>query len=332
MSNQIPKHLQEKKKHHYVWAYYLKHWSTDGKNVWRTTKKNKKVETYSVNGMLYEDFFYKIHDLDNDHIKIINYLFFESHPSQKKMIEQFIGYILLLQKSESSVGREQLLANSLLRDISIFRCNTLENLHFDIEKAAKPIIDSLANEDLSILDSSKNMMDFVTFLGHQMTRTKSIKEVILTNISKKNKKLGNKLEECWWIVSYFMGTNLGFSLFASKDNDYHCLLINNSTEPFITSDYPVINIHPALENNNLKPLDENEMDLYYPISPTIAYMINNSNNLQSGKVNVSLETVCKLNEKIAKNSNIHIIGNNEQIINKYKKYTGNWMNFIRASN
>ena len=332
MSNQIPKHLQEKKKHHYVWGHYLKNWSTDidKKFVWRRTKKNNKVEKYTISGMLYEDSFYKINNLDTDHIQIINHLFYNSHPKQKEMIERFITHNLLVQKAEVLASNNRL---SIIesRYLSVAKSNTLENIHSDIENNMKEILSALVNQDLSILNNDENMIDFINFIAHQATRTKPLKEFTITNINKKSQKLGSKLEECWWLVSYFSGVNLGASLWQSRKRDSHCLLINETEEPFITSDHPVLNVHPSIKGNSLKPLANDELDLYYPISPKIAYMINNSNRFKKGIVYIPLETVIELNEKIAKMSNIHIIGNTEQVIHKYKKHVGNWMEFIRSS-
>ena len=188
-------------------------------------------------------------------------------------------------------------------------------------------MDCLTLQDLSILESEDNMLKFIIFLSHQITRTKPFKQNIITNIKKHDLFFGNKLEECWWFVSYFIGINLGSHIYATRKTDKHTLLINDTEEPFITSDQPVINLHSALDNK-IVPFEEDQMDLYYPISPNIAYMIHTSSFFESGKINISLETAYELNEKMAKNADIHIIGNSEDIIKKYKNLTGHWRKFL----
>lgn len=330
MNNQIPKHLQEKKKHHYVWGYYLKNWSLDGKKVWRKTITGK-VDCYEISGILHENNFYRLTNLDEDHLLIVKSLFSDSHSKIKKMIFDFIQFNFKVQLAEDIVPTE-LLCVGENRRILVAKSNSLENIHTAIEGNVKEILFALANQDLSILDNDKNMINFINYIAHQMTRTKPLKEFCIANINKKNPQLGLKLEQCWWIISYFLGVNLGGSLYDSRKLDKHCLLINDTEEPFITSDYPVLNVHPAIEDNSLTPLAEDEMDLYYPISPTVAYMINNSNTFEEGKVYVTLETVNKLNEKMAKNALSHIVGNTEQIIKKYKDDVGSWIKFIKSSN
>lgn len=330
MNNQIPKHLQEKKKHHYVWGYYLKNWSLDGKKVWRKTITGK-VDCYEISGILHENNFYRLTNLDEDHLLIVKSLFSDSHSKIKKMIFDFIQFNFKVQLAEDIVPTE-LLCVGENRCILVAKSNSLENIHTAIEGNVKEILFALANQDLSILDNDKNMINFINYIAHQMTRTKPLKEFCIANINKKNPQLGLKLEQCWWIISYFMGVNLGGNLYDSRKLDKHCLLINDTEEPFITSDYPVLNVHPTIEDNSLAPLAEDEMDLYYPISPKVAYMINNSNTFEEGKVYVTLETVNKLNEKMAKNALSHIVGNTEQIIKKYKDDVGSWIKFIKSSN
>ncbi|EPC3977030.1 DUF4238 domain-containing protein [Acinetobacter baumannii] len=330
MNNQIPKHLQEKKKHHYVWGNYLKSWALDGKKVWRRTESGK-VDCYEISGILHQKAFYKLTDLDPDHILIVRILFSNSHPTIKKMIDQFINFSFKLQVIENTVPNE-ILEEGENKYILIAKSNTLENIYTDIEGNSQEILYALKNQDLSILDNDKNMMNFIIFIAHQMTRTKSMKEHCIAYINKNNPKLGSKMEECWWLIGYFLGHTFGGSIYESRKSDKHCLLINNTEEPFITSDNPVINIHSATEDNNFTPLAYDEMDIYYPISPKIGYMINNSNTFGEGKVEVTLEMVKKLNEKIAKNAYTHIVGSTEQIINTYKNNVGNWMKFIKSPN
>lgn len=333
MSNSVSKQKQEKKKHHYVWGHYLKSWSTDvkRKNVWRTTKTKKleqhKVDEYSISGMLYEDYFYKISNLDEYHLQIINNFFSKTDPSPKQVILNFMKVNFLRQKVEDSVD----LGQKKYKEYLVYKSNFIEDMHSSLEKTTIPILDALANEDLSILDDEKNMLNFMYYIANQNVRTKPFKENIITYCGQKNPKFAEKLEECWWLVSYFLGITLGYSLYISSKSDKHSLLINDTGESFLTSDSPVINVHPSISEDSVKLLEDHALDLYYPISPRIAYTIYNSDIFPNGKVSVTLDQVVELNTKMAKRSNLSIVGNNREIVEKYKKYVGSSMKVIKKA-
>src|SRR5690606_19683319 len=121
----------------------------------------------------------------------------------------------------------------------------------------------------------------------QMTRTKSFKEKVFelainkkvyeqyTNPPYPFEKYHQLMSKNWWFLSYMFGMNMGASFSATRNEDKHVLLINNTSEPFITSDNPIINVHPSLKDIP-KGNAPNFMDAYYPLSPKYAYMINNS--------------------------------------------------------
>lgn len=136
------------------------------------------------------------------------------------------------------------------------------------------------------------------------------------------------MEEVWPIVSYFFGINIGSSNFEHRNINNHSLLINDTNTPFITSDQPVINIHSALKDNEVNLPHSDQWDMFYPISPKVAYVISSSNSFDKGKVFISEDTVEALNIKIAKKANVHIIGNSEEALKPYCKYVGSWKNTI----
>lgn len=276
-----------------------------------------------------ESYFYKLQSLDDEHLLILKILFQNADENLKKMLYVFIQFISAIDsaKSEAETNKSsQKFAHLFL----LINSNTLENLHGRFENDVKPILKSLLNRDLEVLDQEKNMVIFCNFLAQQMTRTKAIKDIVLSNLKNTSPDLASKFEGCWWIISYFMGTNLGASIWLSRNNDKHCLLINETEEAFITSDLPVINTHPNTLKNNLVPPSEDEVDIYYPISPHIAYMINKSDRFSPGLVFVSLKDVESLNRQMAKNASEYIIGNSADIIKKYIKDVGDWINFIKS--
>lgn len=325
MGEKVPKSLHEKKTNHYVWVHYLKKWAVDELpknkrivNIWCRTQNNRS-EVLNARAILSETYFYRIRSLKANHLELIRYYFQNSDIGLKKSILYFINFSRYLDYVESLNLKEKL-SDSSDKAISLAKSNSLEDIHTDREKRVIQILDALDNQDLTILEDQENILYFIDFFSHQMMRTKAMKNRVLAVFNEKDKKIERLLEECWWLFSNSVGNNIGESLYCERKKNNHCLLINDSDEPFITSDTPVINVSLALDIENPQPLLNDECDLYYPISPRIAYMISCSHRFPKGKLKVSSELVNELNKKMAENSDIHIISNKKEMIDKYKTY------------
>ncbi|MFZ6727667.1 DUF4238 domain-containing protein, partial [Undibacterium sp. MH2W] len=116
------------------------------------------------------------------------------------------------------------------------------------------------------------------------------------------------------------GMNIGFSMYVERSNARHALLINDTSVPFITSDHPVVNVHSCVSETELAV--PKHADLYYPISPRVAYIICDSEQFRSGKNEVDEATVMELNSKVATQAMVHIIGNTMEAISPFKEYIG----------
>ena len=58
----------EKKRHHFVWRFYLESWATKGK-IWCLSKQNSKIFSASTENIGVEKFFYQIKEFtDEDRI------------------------------------------------------------------------------------------------------------------------------------------------------------------------------------------------------------------------------------------------------------------------
>ncbi|MCL1077377.1 DUF4238 domain-containing protein [Parashewanella spongiae] len=130
------------------------------------------------------------------------------------------------------------------------------------------------------------------------------------------------LEESWWFISYTIGLNFAVTLELTQNLHNISLLINKTDIPFITSDQPVINVFDYRESGSFEPPKEEELDLYYPISPNTAFMMARSKRFSNGFVHVTEEIVNEMNIKIARMAQTHIFSNSEESIKQYKKYTG----------
>lgn len=320
----LKKAHQLKKEHHYVWANYLRNWAIgDTKNkVW--FKKAKGGFAYdSVKMVAKEKHFYQIKPLTKNHVKIIRMISSKSqlHKQNMELLQKF----LLIQKMEEFYQTSGKKSVETEKEIEAHKHNTLENLHTAYESSAGKTISLLINRDLSCLDDMKQLTTFCNYLGHQFTRTKPFRDIALLVMSKDDSEQAKLVHhistECWWFISHMLGQNLGYSMFVSRKEDNYCLLLNETTQPFITSDNPVINVHKGL-TNDMTPPEDDQLDLYYPLSPTIAIMVSSSHRFPSGESILTLDDVNELNTKIAKGAYVNIFGCSEESLKPYSKFVG----------
>lgn len=203
------------------------------------------------------------------------------------------------------------------------KCNLIENLHSSHEKTALPALAALADEKLDVLHDNQRMVEFMIFVGQQFCRTKTFRDNALQALNRRSTleiEVADATSHSWWFLSYMYGMNLGWSLYAGRNEARHALLINDTPVPFITSDQPVVNVHSCVSETEFSPPEH--ADFYYPISPRIAYIICDSDRFKQGKNRIDETTVVELNSKQAAQAMMHIIGDTEEAIRPFKKYIG----------
>lgn len=321
------KSQQAKKNHHYVWAHYLARWSDDGRNVWHTTPTGKIIRD-SVRAFARADYFYKSRDLTPNHIDVIRHLSSLSPRHLQEQHEAFLSDFLIVQELGRVYRASGVRDHEIDQALYALECNMMEDLHSSHEGEARTVIDALVSGEISILAEGDNLFNFVAFLGHQISRTMSFKKRISSTFSEFS-KLGSDaiqvhrlIEDCWWFVSYMLGGNIGWSLYESRSSDSHCLLINNTKTAFITSDQPVINVHPDLKEGEVVPPTDDNCDFFFPLSPNAAYMINRSDMFPQGINLISEDIAEEMNTKVAKEARTHIVGVDRDTVASYGKHVG----------
>lgn len=323
----ISKRKQIKKNHHYVWADYMRRWSSDMNNVWHTTPK-RKVVLDNVKSLARENYFYKAHPLSQNQISLIHHMSSASpHELREKhqaLLEVFIK-IELLEVSALLKGASK---STVADSVNLLMCNQIENMHMVLEKEAKPVLDELCAGNLSVLDDDKSLQKFIYYFAHQLSRTKSFKAPFVRLLQLMGSKMpafenaSKDMEGCWWFLGYMLGMNIAWSLLGTRLTDRHCLLINDTGVGFITSDHPVINVHQSVNDDHISSLGDECADLFYPLSPRVAYMINRSDRFSPGVSEFDGEFVDEMNRKIARQAATYIIGESRDIVLKYKSYVG----------
>ncbi|RZG73637.1 DUF4238 domain-containing protein [Acinetobacter sp. WCHAc060025] len=321
-----PKDLELKRENHYVWANYLKNWSLNNSDVWYTTKK-LKIACDSVKAIAKEKDFYKYHYISRKHLDLILSLSKLSPEELQALHKSYLDPYLQLQTVESLCRQSGIRDEKLFAYIEAFKSNTIENLHTAHEKNVDLILKSLQRFDLTILDSTQNMCNFMCYWGHQIARTKPFRDKIIA--AQTDQELQKLYKESWWFIGYIFGTNIGKSFFETRNIDKHCLLINETDEDFITSDHPIINVHEAINENDLAVPNSDEADFFYAISPRLGYMINKSDRFKNGINYISIDFVQEINKKLAIYADQYIIGTNEAQLQNYKKFVGKRLNIIK---
>ncbi|CAI1581702.1 DUF4238 domain-containing protein [Serratia fonticola] len=316
------KDLEAKKRHHYVWAKYLTRWGDGTKNVFYTTKTGK-IAHDSVRAIAADNYFYKTTILTSKHVEVIKSFSRQSPDHLQLQHMSYLDDFLKIQHLEaiySESGTQDQETEALLHAT---KCNLIENLHASHEKMALPVLSALADEQLDVLQDKQHMIEFMMFFGHQISRTKPFRDGVLRAQPRRNLveiEVSDTMAHAWWFLSYMFGMNIGFSLYSSRHDARHALLVNDTEFPFITSDQPVVNVHSCVSETELTaPV---HADFYYPISPRIAYIICDSERFISGKNNVDEATVAELNTKVATQAMVHIIGNTESAILPLQKHIG----------
>ncbi|WP_070302817.1 DUF4238 domain-containing protein [Janthinobacterium sp. HH104] len=318
----LRKDLEAKKRQHYVWAKYLARWGRGTMNVFYTTKTGKFAHD-SVRGIAVDDYFYKITVLNSKHIEVIKGFSRNSPDHLQQHHMSYLHDFLRIQQVEFIYGKSGTQNLQIEQYLQALKCNQLENLHAAHEKMALPVLAALAEEKLDVLQNQRHMLEFMTFFGHQICRTKTFRDGVMRVLSRQSAleiEVANAMQHTWWFLSYMYGMNMGFSLYIGRQNARHALLINDTSVPFITSDQPIVNVHSCVSDKKFTPPEY--ADLYYPITPRVAYIICDSERFPSGRHEVDKATVVEFNSKVAAQAMVYIIGDTVDAIRPFRKYIG----------
>lgn len=299
-------------RNHYVWAHYLRGWSHDRQNVFYRTKKGN-IRSDSTTGLGRADKFYKITPLNDMDVEFIQLWISISDPAAQKIhygfLEKMIIYSCLLNVLDPVKDKAK-------RDQITF--NTIEQLHTGIENDVRPVIDALRQGDFEVLEKDNALNNLISYMGHQFSRTKVFRATLDSSAQTNNQAMNNLIQKNNWFMAILVGVNMGYSTAMYYETKNVVWLINNTDTRFITSDNPVINVHPSVLNRKPNGIPPLHTDLYFPISPTLAYMVNDSDYWGNGKVEATNETVVALNRQILIRCDETVYGDSMEIIKQTK--------------
>ncbi|MBR1763451.1 MAG: DUF4238 domain-containing protein [Eubacterium sp.] len=334
------KDVNIKHKQHYVFQAYLEKWSNN-KQIW-CCRKDKIFLTNIINVAQERDF-YRIKELNSEEEKFIS-LFLFNQPKDvreavtkhiqllhkqlmwKELSDTFINNIsFCIEDNQAKTELNKVIEN--LRKIADSGVNDLvENIYSDDEGKAIVYLNQIINEDLSFFyspDSDDCFRDskqrFIHFLCTQHFRTKSARVRWENGMSESfNEEILNKLgvdysqlrpNHLAYYVFWYVENHVADMLY---NNAHLSLIINNTEEPFITSDQPIINIKANYQSINDTP---DELIFYYPISPKYAILLND--NSTDSRIIALDKDVEYYNTKITKSALENIFANDKALFEKY---------------
>ncbi len=181
-----------------------------------------------------------------------------------------------------------------------------------VEYGFQPHLQSLLNGNVSFYDDPDKAAEFVRFISVQYLRTKNMREGMAETFNASLKDIGR----LWTIFSHIFAINVGRSFFGQCRNFKIVVAENLTGVPFIAGDQPLFN----LRGNPFTKEVPDEMELYYPLSPTKAmFYVKSTNNNHSPTMSDPAE-VEKYNILTAQYAHEQIFGDSENAVEAYKRY------------
>jgi hypothetical protein len=294
----------EKIYQHHVPRFYLRAWAINDR-LWCLGYGKSFPASLSVVGG--EKYFYKLHDLTEEDIALIERFAIAParvglQPLHRKFLAAFT-FPWAVKKDAHDCGTINT-ATATLLDEAI--TNTMEDYHTGIENSFQPYLTSLLAGDASFYAEREKAAEFLYDLCVQYFRTKKIKEAVIA--------MGPppfvNVERVWNILSHIFAVTVGASLFADLSK-FKIVLIDNPTSiPFITADQPIINLRSEPGNNTTPPT---RLEFYYPLSPSKAMSFLEQSS-PSGLTTVKMDEAHHYNLLIAAHSFQQIYSNSENYL------------------
>lgn len=154
-----------------------------------------------------------------------------------------------------------------------------------------------------------NMYDLVHYLLIQYFRTEKSIEGIKTTLN-----IHNVNPDVSFLCIHCIPIEMTKRLLG---DGYKIILIKNTSSiDFITCDQPCLNLYSSIITN--RPLEDNELELYFPLTPKLALLCTNKQCYASKSIITSNDDSSnQYNKAIKFNSSRFIYGNTEILLRKY---------------
>lgn len=304
---------QKKRRHHYVWRYYLGAWAPNDK-IW--CYRDGKIFNSNLMGIGQERDFYKLRHLKPSEIDMIRKCFVDHQVDGLKTVLNNWLEMLMFPFEKRELLEQHGLLNETVDDVlKSFEHNVLEDIHSTLESKAIKYIDLLRDGDCSFYDDEKAAIEFLFFICFQYFRTKSIR---VGAIAALRDDPVIDYENTSHAIAVILATILSHNLYLRKDTYHMVMLTNSSSCPLISGDQPVINTY-AYGKPPSEPAEK--LEFYYPISPEVALLITEDVTRKENSI-ISEDEVHIYNEMIVDASESQIYSSSKKSLESLSSTTG----------
>lgn len=254
----------QKRRHHYVWQYYLSAWVEGGTLACRMGQKVFRTATANV--AVQKDF-YRIGDMTPRDIELLLGLIAKSPRQSQRHHLNLLRSYAIPGAVEAAYRRQNTQNLELETALAEARTTMDEDWHTAIEHKAIPLLQALRSGDLQPFRKPEPFGDFMHFLCTQMFRTKRL----LVRATARMALTPHSLSPtAWSVLRHIISVNVAGLYVLHRADTRLTLLRAPDHSQFITGDQPVLNTYG--QGNPDGPPPE-KMQLYYPISPTLALLV-----------------------------------------------------------
>lgn len=322
--------MDKKRDHHYVFQAYLKRWTNANEKLW--CLRDGKVFEVKPRNIAFEKDFYRIAPLNDKEKEFIVLFFRKSSEGFKKELQNFLNLYTTFDQSEKhfhtmcalylhDCPEINMALNEIDSMIDVAKNNALEDTFAVLEGEACAWLEHLCNGNVDFFynpDDDQNER-FISFICTQYYRTKRMKDVTLNTLKQAEECFLNdrfpkgsiKAENLYQPMLWLISSKCADGILKARLK----LLINMTDLPFITSDQPVIN---AKADYTDLSKGTTELVFYYPISPQIAILLNDSSPEIKEEITDEIN-IREYNNLIYKASYNMIFSNNKEVLKEYAK-------------
>lgn len=287
-------HEEKKKRQHFVWRKYLRKWASNGRIF---CLMGERVFETGLMSIAQEKYFYELKELSEQEISLLKAVIeCDSRPMIRRLNHNWIELFDNVFRLKRQLGVEGIASLEIDKMLDTLICNLEEDFHCSIESEGDEFLELLYNRDLSFYDDDERLMSFLFFICQQYFRTQNVRHNVTSLISESNSFKDVNIDAMWSVLRHVCATSFGCSLYQERDRFRLIMVENNSGLPFITGDQPVINTHAVGLRLEEEP---EEVELYYPITPSIALLLTGRGEYHAKKYVPANETdVWKYNKYI----------------------------------
>ncbi len=300
-----------KKSQHYVWRNYLRAWANN-EHIWTYLRKQNKVISTNLMNVAQSNYYYKLNEINDFEEKILKEFIRKSPKSVQDLQSDFLSMFTIHSKLRKAFNKSN--SQEILEEIRKIEINSMENAHSRIERSGEKLIACRTFEDLKFIEQTNSRFDAIMFLCFQYFRTKNLRNRI-----KESFKIDPSFPalNIWNIMSFFMALNTAEYISLNPKTRF-LFMKNKTSEGFLCSDQPAINLQSDKVDENGEVL---ELELYYPLSPNSAVLIDFNNNGKERCQNMQIQEdmVNWFNSKIIAYFDNFIFSDNKKQLDKLMK-------------